>query len=125
MPNLVCSGAQLSCSFGTSPATFTASEESVDATGAAGVVTDVSPSNVPTFGMCTTTGNPQVASATTANSGTLTPQPCAPVLSPWTPGSSGVTIGGVPALDDSSQCNCTWGGVITVSSAGQESAQVD
>ena len=47
------------------------------------------------------------------------PQPCQPVLSPWSPGSARVTVGEVSALDDSSQCNCTWGGVVTVSDAGQ------
>jgi len=63
--------------------------------------------------------NPQVATATAAAFGTLTPQPCQPVLSPWSPGSARVTIGEVAALDDSSQCNCTWSGVVTVSAAGQ------
>jgi Domain of unknown function (DUF4280) len=124
MPNQVCSGAALQCSFGTSPSTFAASGVQVDATAPAGVVTDVAASNVPPFALCTSLANPQVASATSAASGVLTPQPCVPVLSPWTPGSSRVTIGEVPALDDSSQCNCSWGGVITVSSAGQTSVSL-
>jgi hypothetical protein len=119
MPNLVCTGATLQCSFGTTPATFAASGVQASAGGPAGVVTDVAPANVPPFGMCTSLSNPQVASATAAALGTLTPQPCQPVLSPWSPGSAQVTIGGVSALDDSSQCNCTWGGVVTVSDAGQ------
>jgi hypothetical protein len=83
------------------------------------VVTDVGASNVPPFALCTSLANPQVAAATTAAQGALTPQPCVPVLSPWTPGSAQVTIGGVPALDDSCQCSCAWGGMVTVSSAGQ------
>ncbi len=37
------------------------------------------------------------------------------------PGSAEVTIGDVAALDDSSQCSCTWAGVITVTDAGQTS----
>jgi hypothetical protein len=121
MPDLVCTGAALQCSFGTTPATFAASGTQVSAGGPVGVVTDVAAANVPPFGMCTSLSNPQVASATAAASGTLTPQPCQPVLSPWSPGSPEVTIGGVSALDDSSQCNCTWGGVVTVSDAGQAS----
>lgn len=121
MPTQVCSGAALQCSFGTAPSTFAASGVQVDATTPAGVVTDVAPSNVPPFALCTTLANPQVAAATTAASGVLTPQPCLPVLGPWTPGSSRVTIGAVPALDDSSQCSCSWGGVITVSAPGQTS----
>lgn len=124
MPNQVCTGAALQCSFGTAPSTFAASGVEVDATAAAGVVTDVASSNVPPFAMCTSLANPQVAAATSAAMGTLTPQPCVPVLSPWTPGSSEVTIGGVAALDDSSQCSCSWGGVVTVSSAGQTSVTV-
>lgn len=121
MPSQVCTGASLQCSFGSAPSTFAASGVEVSATAAAGVVTDVTPSNVPPFGLCTSLANPQVAAATSAALGTLTPQPCQPVLSPWTPGSSEVTIGSVPALDDSSQCSCAWGGVVTVSAAGQTS----
>lgn len=120
---MVCTGATLQCSFGTSPATFAASGIQTSATNPAGVVTDVSPENVPPFGMCMSLANPQVASATSA-SGVLTPQPCVPVLSPWTPGATRVTIDQVAALDDSSQCTCTWAGVITVTSAGQTAATV-
>jgi hypothetical protein len=125
MPNQVCTGAVLQCSFGTAPSTFSASGLEVSATAAAGVVTDVAPSNVPPFALCTSLANPEVAAATSAAFGVLTPQPCVPVLSPWTPGSAEVTIGGVPALDDSSQCSCSWGGVVTVSSPGQASVTLD
>jgi hypothetical protein len=123
MPNLVCTGATLQCSFGTTPATFAASGTQTLAGGAAGVVNDTAAANVPPFGMCQSLSNPQVASATSA-SGTLTPQPCQPVLSPWSPGSAQVTVAEVSALDDSSQCTCTWGGVVTVSDAGQTAASV-
>jgi Domain of unknown function (DUF4280) len=106
---------------GTTPSTFAASGTQVMATTAAGVVTDVDQSNVPPFGLCQSPSNPQVAAATAAAQGTLTPQPCMPVLSPWAPGSAEVTIGDVAALDGSSQCSCTWAGVITVADAGQTS----
>ena len=119
MPNLVCSGATLQCSFGTTPATFSASGTETSAGSAAGVVTDTAAANVPPFGLCMSLSNPQVAQATATASGTLTPQPCQPVLSQWSPGSAHVTIGQVAALDDSSQCNCTWDGAVTVSAAGQ------
>jgi hypothetical protein len=78
------------------------------------VITDVTVANIPTFGMCVAPANPAVAA---------TPQhtaPCLPVLQPWTPGSARVTINGVPALDDASECMCAWAGVVTVSSPGQE-----
>jgi hypothetical protein len=118
MATQVCTGAALRCSFGAAPSTFAASGVEVTASAPVGVVTDVAPSNVPPFGLCSSAANPQVASANS-------PQPCVPVLSPWTPGSTRVTIGGVPALDDSSQCSCAWGGVITVSAPGQSAVTLD
>lgn len=121
---MVCTGATLQCSFGTTPATFAASGTQTSATTPAGVVTDVAAANVPPFGLCMSVSNPQVASATSAAGGVLTPQPCLPVLAPWTPGSTRVTITEVAALDDSSQCTCTWGGVVTVTSPGQTSVTV-
>jgi hypothetical protein len=124
MPQLVCTGATLQCSFGTTPATFAASGTQAMAGAPGGVVTDAAASNVPPFGMCMSLSNPQVAAATAAAQGTLTPQPCVPVLSPWSPGSAKVTIGEVSALDDASQCTCTWGGVVTVSAAGQTAASL-
>lgn len=119
MTNLVCTGATIQCSFGTTPATFSASGTKTSAGDAAGVVTDVAKANVPPFGLCQSPSNPQVAAATTAAGGTLTPQPCQPVLAPWSPGSTHVTVAEVAALDDGSQCNCTWGGAVKVSSSGQ------
>src|SRR5947208_13019347 len=120
MGKQVCTGATLQCSFGTTPGSFTASSTRVTATTAAGVITEIAGSNIAPFGMCTSLTNPQVASATSAASGVLTPQPCMPVVSgPWTPGSLRVTVGAVAALDDASLCVCTWGGAITVSAAGQ------
>jgi len=120
MGSLVCTGAALQCSFGTTPAQFSASSTDVSGTeAAAGAVTDIGAANVPAFGMCTSMSNPQVASATAAASNVLTPQPCQPVLSPWTPGSADVMVDGNPALDDSSTCSCAWGGVISIGSAGQ------
>jgi hypothetical protein len=44
---------------------------------------------------------------------------------PWTPGAALVTIDGVPALDDTSECMCAWAGVVTVSDPGQESVTVE
>ncbi len=124
MGSQVVTGATLQCSMGTTPATFTASGIDVSATAAAGVVTDVGAANVAPFGLCQSPANPQVAAATAAAAGTLTPQPCQPVLTPWTPGSAKVAIGGVPALDDASQCTCAWAGAISVTDAGQASVTV-
>lgn len=57
-------------------------------------------------------------------SGVLTPQPCQPVLSPWSPGSARATIGEIAALDDSSTCTCAWAGVVPVSDARQTDVDV-
>jgi hypothetical protein len=115
MPNLVCTGATLQCSFGAIPSTFAASGIQASAGTPVGVVTDVTTANVLPFGICASPSNPAAASGI--------PPPCVPVLlAPWSPGSARVTIGGVSALDDSCQCTCTWGGVVTVSAAGQTSA---
>jgi Domain of unknown function (DUF4280) len=109
----VSTGAELACSFGAAPAVFSASSENVAATTPAGVITDVEPENIPTFGMCSAPTNPEVIAAQGS------PVPCVPVLTPWTPGSAGVTINDVPALDDASECMCCWAGVITVTDPGQ------
>ena len=125
MGQLVCTGASLMCSFGTAPSTFNATNPLVKGPAPAGVVTDISPASVPPFLLCVTPSNPQVAAATAAALGVLTPQPCIPVIaSPWAPGSPKVTIGGVPALDNTSTCQCAWGGVISVTQPGQATVTV-
>lgn len=76
--------------------------------------------NIPTFGMCTTPSNPQVAAATSAALGVLTPQPCVPVIpAPWAPGAPKVMVGNKPALTSDSSCMCQWGGKISITNAGQ------
>jgi hypothetical protein len=108
----------MQCSMGTTPASFSASGESVAAGTAAGVVDDIADENIPPFGMCNSLSNPQVAAA--SSGGTLVPQTCQPVIAgPWSPGSTGVTLDQVAALDDGSTCDCAWGGTISITSAGQ------
>src|SRR5262249_9609555 len=99
VPNLVCTGATLKCSFGTAPATFSATPGRVSAGAAAGVVSDTTTSNVPPFGNCTSLRNPAVNTATQAAGGTLAPQPCQPVvLRDWSPGAARVKAGPAAAL---------------------------
>ena len=124
MPDLVVNGAQMTCTFGVAPSTLTVvpSGPILQAGGQllARVVDLVAMVNVAPFGMCTTPSNPQVAAATSAASGVLTPQPCIPVITaPWSPGSAKVSAGGVPALTSTSTCTCAWGGSIAVVAAGQ------
>jgi hypothetical protein len=129
MAKLVVQGATLRCSMGAAPASFSvAVPHSVDADEtAAGTIDDYVPNeNVPAFGMCQSPSNPQVAAATSAAMGVLTPQPCLPVITaPWTPGASVTTVADRPALTDGCQCVCQWGGSISVTSAGQEDVEVD
>jgi hypothetical protein len=124
MPDLVVNGAAMTCTFGVAPSTLTVvpSGPILQAGGqlVARVVDMVPMLNVAPFGMCTTPSNPQVAAATSAAAGVLTPQPCIPVITaPWTPGSPKVSAGGVPALTSTSTCTCAWGGSIAIVQAGQ------
>ena len=82
--------------------------------------------NIASFGVCQSMANPQVAAATAAAQGVLTPQPCVPVTtSPWTPGSSNVKIDEVAALTDDSTCMCSWTGTVTVKDAGTTTETLD
>ena len=47
-----------------------------------------------------------------------------PVTTPWKPGSPTVLVANVPALNNSSTCQCAFGGVITITSPGQFTATV-
>ena len=122
MPIQVVNGAILTCPFGVAPSTFVVTPENRVLSGnqpAANIMDFVPMKNIMPFGMCTTPSNPTVASATAAASGVLTPMPCIPVTTPWPPGAPTVLLGFIPALDNTCTCQCTWGGVITVTSPGQ------
>lgn len=119
---LVCGGTPISCSFGAAPSTLNiAPENGVIGNAPIACITDNAVmKNVSTFGMCTSLGNPQVASATAAALGVLTPQPCMPALAaPWAPPVPNVLIGTTPAIDMSSQLMCSYGGIIKLISPVQ------
>lgn len=119
MAKQVISNAMLKCSFGVAPCSFKVLPKNmvtVEGQPAANIMDYVPMINISGFGMCQSPSNPQVAAATAAAAGVLTPQPCIPAIpAPWTPGSAKVLIAMMPALNDSSQCMCMWGGAITVS----------
>jgi len=123
MPQHVCNGATLMCSFGMAPGQLTVLpvDRVVTSNQPAGTIMDYVPMvNIMPFGMCTSLANPMVAAATTAAWGVLTPQPCIPMtMAPWTPGATTVLTGGKPSLDNTCQLMCTWGGVIQVTVPGQ------
>jgi hypothetical protein len=128
MSQLVANGANIQCSFGTTPGTLMITPENrTNASNVPGatIMDNIPMKNVMPFGMCITLSNPQVAAATSAALGVLTPQPCIPVTTaPWVPGSPTVMIGNKPALNSSCKLMCNWGGVISVSSPGQFTTNV-
>ncbi len=119
----VCNGATLKCSMGVAPSTFVVTPEKMVNTSsqpAANIMDHVPMKNIMPFGMCTSPANPQVAAATAAAMGVLTPQPCIPnTPAPWVPGAPTVLLKNFPALNDSSTLMCIWAGVITVQVPGQ------
>jgi hypothetical protein len=65
--------------------------------------------NIPVFGTCKI--------LTAAASGV--PTPCVPAtVAPWAPGSPTVMVRGMPALNSTSKCVCTIGGMISIVSPG-------
>lgn len=119
---LVCGGAVLQCSFGMAPMPMMVLPKSqvTNIMPAANIMDNVPFVNILPFAMCSSMANPAVASATAAALGVLTPMPCTPVTTAtWAPGSPTVLIGGQPALNNSSQLICSFGGCIQVKSAGQ------
>lgn len=124
----VVQGAVMQCSFGAAPASLivTSQAQVMSSNMLAATIMDFAPmSNIPTFGMCSSLANPTVASATSAALGVLTPMPCVPATAaPWAPGSPTVLISNLPALNDSSQCMCSYAGVIKINFPGQTQEQV-
>ena len=128
MPLQVCHGAVLRCSFGLTPSSLQVLPlKRVMSSGvpAANIMDHLPLVNILPFGLCRCLANPAVMSATAAAKGVLTPMPCVPNTPvPWTPGALQVLIGNQPALNDSSQLACAWGGVIGVAFAGQTTHQI-
>lgn len=126
MPPLVSAGAMVSCSMAMPtvqvPLATTPKSTQVNAGTPAASVDDYVPlTNIPSFGMCGAIANPAVAAATAAKSGAFTPAPCTPAVNtPWTPGATRVKVGGQPALHGGCQAMCAWGGLITISTPGNE-----
>ncbi len=128
MAMLVTQGAVCMCSFGAAPSQLGVLPESkvFGCSKPCATIMDNKPmTNIMPFGMCTSLANPQVAAATAAALGVLTPQPCMPnTAAPWVPGCPTVLVGGKPALNNSSKLMCLWGGVISVSFPGQATIQI-
>jgi Domain of unknown function (DUF4280) len=128
MPQHVCSGAMLQCSFGVAPSALTVLplNRVMTSNAPAANIMDHKPMvNIKPFGMCTTPSNPAVAAATSAALGVLTPVPCIPMTSsPWIPGVFTVMLGNQPAVDNNCKLMCNWGGIIQVTYPGQVTEQI-
>jgi hypothetical protein len=116
-------GAMMMCTFGMAPSSLVVLPTNKMITSdmpAANIMDHIPMVNIMPFGMCMSMANPEVASATAAALGVLTPMPCIPVTTaPWTPGAATVLLANMPALDNVSQLMCMWGGVITFTDPGQ------
>lgn len=123
----VCGGAVCSCSFGMTPSGLMVTPENrvVTSMPFATIMDYIPMKNIMPFGMCSSMANPQVAAATAAALGVLTPMPCIPfITAPWIQGNPTVLIAGKPALNQSSKLICNWGGVIQIGYSGSTNIQV-
>ncbi|MGO9337898.1 MAG: DUF4280 domain-containing protein [Terracidiphilus sp.] len=123
MPQHVCMGAMMMCTFGMAPSSLVVLPTNKMITSdmpAANIMDHIPMTNIMPFGMCMSPANPVVAAATAAALGVLTPMPCIPATTaPWVPGAPTVLLANMPALDNVSQLMCMWGGVITFTYPGQ------
>ncbi|MGC2855969.1 DUF4280 domain-containing protein [Novispirillum sp. DQ9] len=121
-------GAICQCSFGAAPTPLTVLPTNMVMGGAvpAANIMDYKPCvNILPFGVCTNPAYPPTTAATAAALGVLTPMPCVPgTVAPWIPGQIPVLLANMPTLNDSSKLMCMWGGVISITFAGQATIQV-
>ena len=116
-------GAQLACSFGAAPSALIVVPQGPPVLAGGkpcATIMDHQPLiNIPPFGMCSAPTNPQVAAATAAALGVLTPMPCIPATTaPWIPPSPTVLYGGKPLLPNTAKLLCNWLGVIQITNPG-------
>ncbi|MEN6325582.1 MAG: DUF4280 domain-containing protein [Syntrophomonas sp.] len=122
MSMLVCGGAMLQCTFGTTPSPLVVLpiNRVISTMPVANIMDNKPGANILPFGMCNSPSNPAVIAATSAAMGVFTPAPCLPVTTaPWVPGSPTVIVGNMPALSNTCKLMCTWGGMVQVNTPGQ------
>ena len=113
--------AMLQCSFGVAPSSLVVlpiARVMIEGKPAAAIADSIPMMNIPPFGMCMSLANPQVAAATAAALGVLTPMPCTPVTTPWVGGAVTTVIGGKPGLTLGATCTCGFGGSIQILNPG-------
>ena len=122
MATAVVSGASVQCTMGMAPGQLLVTSQTTVLVGGvpAATITDAAPmTNVTPCGMCMSMSNPQVAAATAAALGVLTPMPCIPVPAGIWTCSGTPMIGGKPALSTDATLTCTYGGSLRIVSPGQ------
>jgi hypothetical protein len=121
---IVVAGAIIQCPFGTTPASLSVTSQNMVLAEGKPVATvqDFAPNvNISGCGMCSSMANPQVAAATAAALGVLTPQPCIPaVAGPWIATQTKCLAGGKPCLTNDSKAICSYGGNLSIINAGQK-----
>jgi len=121
MPQQVCMGATLQCSFGAAPSTLVVlpANRVLTQTPDANIMDNKPLVNIMPFGMCSSPSNPAVIAALGS------PVPCVPVIpAPWIPGAPTVLIANIPALDNTCKLMCAWAGVIQITNAGQATVEI-
>jgi hypothetical protein len=118
----------IQCSFGLAPTPLTVlPDRTVKAEGMLmGNISDIVPLvNIHPFGECISLANPEVAAATAADFGILTPMPCVPVtVDPWASEALTVHVQGFPAIDQTAILMCAWAGVIHIDEPGNTTVMV-
>ncbi len=113
----VVTGALLMCPFGAAPGEFMVipiNRTMMGGPPAANIMDHMPFMNVLPYGVCISMANPMVAAATAAALGVLVPMPCLPMtFIPWLPGAPTVIMGNMPLTNNTSKCQCLWGGVIS------------
>ena len=119
---VVVTGAMLQCSFGSTPANLNVTSQNkvlVEGKPVATIKDTGAIINITSCGMCSSLANPQVAAATAAALGVLTPQPCIPSTTGcWIASQTKCIASGVPVLTNDSRLICAYGGVISIVNPG-------
>ena len=121
MPQQVCMGATLQCSFGAAPSTLVVLPKNrvLTQTPDANIMDNIPFLNILPFSPCSSPSNPAVIAALGS------PVPCVPVIpAPWMPGAPTVLIGNIPALDNTCKLMCAWAGVIQITNPGQTTVEI-
>ena len=123
MSELVTLGGTAMCSMGNAPGPIKVTSQAKVMVGGkpAATIQDCQPmANIGPFGMCMSLANPQVAAATAAALGVLTPQPCMPVPAGcWIPTKPKVLVGGKPCLTNDCKLMCAYAGSISITNPAQ------